>query len=186
MNFEGDTIQPITELKAKVNAIWAFIKEEILAWILQPNHNIKYISILGQLKKIHCFKRPCGAFSSCLQMELKTVLCSQEDMGLKTSQQLDSSSLRNNSLNKNPCLLKRACSLYSMSTIPDNSPSCHWGRTDNTMVTDSCPSTWSDVIIKKPVAQGFPGGAVVENLPANAGDTGSSPGLGRSHMPRGN
>ena len=28
---------------------------------------------------------------------------------------------------------------------------------------------------------GFPGGAVVENLPANAGDTGSSPGLGRSH-----
>ena len=24
---------------------------------------------------------------------------------------------------------------------------------------------------------GFPGGAVVENLPANAGDTGSSPGL---------
>ena len=32
--------------------------------------------------------------------------------------------------------------------------------------------------------RGFPGGAVVENLPANAGDTGSSPGLGRSHMPR--
>ena len=30
---------------------------------------------------------------------------------------------------------------------------------------------------------GFPGGAVVENLPANAGDVGSSPGLGRSHMP---
>ena len=26
---------------------------------------------------------------------------------------------------------------------------------------------------------GFPGGAVVENLPANAGDTGSSPGLGK-------
>ena len=31
---------------------------------------------------------------------------------------------------------------------------------------------------------GSPGGAVVENLPANAGDTGSSPGLGGSHMPR--
>ena len=30
---------------------------------------------------------------------------------------------------------------------------------------------------------GFPGGAVVENLPANAGNTGSSPGLGGSHMP---
>ena len=35
-------------------------------------------------------------------------------------------------------------------------------------------------------AQGFPGGAVVESLPANAGDTGSSPGLGRSRMPRSN
>ena len=34
--------------------------------------------------------------------------------------------------------------------------------------------------------QGFPGGAVVGGLPANAGDTGSSPGLGRSHMPRSN
>ena len=33
---------------------------------------------------------------------------------------------------------------------------------------------------------GFPGGAVVESLPANAGDMGSSPGLGRSHMPRSN
>ena len=33
---------------------------------------------------------------------------------------------------------------------------------------------------------GFPRGTVVENLPANAGDTGSSPGLGRSHMPQSN
>ena len=32
--------------------------------------------------------------------------------------------------------------------------------------------------------RGFPGGAVVESPPANAGDTGSSPGLGGSHMPR--
>ena len=34
--------------------------------------------------------------------------------------------------------------------------------------------------------RGFPGGAVVENLPANVGDTGSSPGLGGSHVPRSN
>ena len=32
----------------------------------------------------------------------------------------------------------------------------------------------------------FPGGAVVKNLPANAGDTGSSPGPGRSHVSRSN
>ena len=33
---------------------------------------------------------------------------------------------------------------------------------------------------------GSPGGAVVKNPPANAGDTGSSPGPGRSHVPRSN
>ena len=33
---------------------------------------------------------------------------------------------------------------------------------------------------------GFPGGAVVKNPPANAGDMGLSPGPGRSHMLRSN
>ena len=32
----------------------------------------------------------------------------------------------------------------------------------------------------------IPGGTVVKNPPANAGDTGSSPGLGRCHMPQSN
>ena len=35
-------------------------------------------------------------------------------------------------------------------------------------------------------AQGFPDGTVVGNLPANAGDTGSSPGPGGSHVARSN
>ena len=30
---------------------------------------------------------------------------------------------------------------------------------------------------------GFPGGPVVKNPPHSVGDTGSAPGLGRSHMP---
>ena len=34
--------------------------------------------------------------------------------------------------------------------------------------------------------QDFPGGTVVKNPPANAGDMGSSPGLGGSHMPQSN
>ena len=38
-------------------------------------------------------------------------------------------------------------------------------------------STW-----KETASGDFPGGAVVKNLPANAGDTGSIPGPGRSHM----
>ena len=41
--------------------------------------------------------------------------------------------------------------------------------------------TW---FLKNIMSKGFPGGAVVENLLANAGDTGSSPDLGRSHMPQ--
>ena len=41
-------------------------------------------------------------------------------------------------------------------------------------------------LLKNLYVLGFPGGAVVKNPPANAGDTGSSPGPGRSHMPRGN
>ena len=40
--------------------------------------------------------------------------------------------------------------------------------------------------LKKLTVLGLPGGAVVKNLPVNAGDTGLSPGSGRSHMPRSN
>ena len=50
--------------------------------------------------------------------------------------------------------------------------------------------TWfgnpSDMNFKITVSRGFPGGTVVENPPANAGDTSSSPGPGRSHMSRSN
>ena len=44
---------------------------------------------------------------------------------------------------------------------------------------------YPEKIIRQKDTWGFPGGAVVESLPAGAGDTGSSPGLGGSHMPRG-
>ena len=40
--------------------------------------------------------------------------------------------------------------------------------------------------LEKNVWQDFPGGTVVKNPPADAGDMGSSPGPGRSHMPRSN
>ena len=38
----------------------------------------------------------------------------------------------------------------------------------------------------KQLERGFPGGTVVKNPHANSGDTGSSPGAGRSRMPRSN
>ena len=54
-------------------------------------------------------------------------------------------------------------------------------------------ATWMDpeIIILSEVSQkerdrDFPGGAVVKNLPGNTGDTGSIPGLERSHMPGSN
>ena len=40
------------------------------------------------------------------------------------------------------------------------------------------------ILLRNDKGLGFPGGPVVENPPASAGDTGSSPGPGRSHMPR--
>ena len=46
------------------------------------------------------------------------------------------------------------------------------------------PSLFTSLSINyKTGTRDFPGGAVVKNLPANAGDTGSGPGPGRSHMP---
>ena len=52
------------------------------------------------------------------------------------------------------------------------------------MIISFSVSASSMYLVLEKSALGFPGGAVVENLPANAGDTGSSPGLGRSHMPQ--
>ena len=43
-----------------------------------------------------------------------------------------------------------------------------------------------ETAIKDNWGRGFPGGSVDKNLPANAGDTGSIPGPGRSHMLRSN
>ena len=37
--------------------------------------------------------------------------------------------------------------------------------------------------VKNAWSQGFPGGTVVKNPPANIGNMGLSPGTGRSHMP---
>ena len=44
--------------------------------------------------------------------------------------------------------------------------------------------TYPEKSIIQKESWGFPGGAVVGSLPASAGDTGSGPGPGGSHMPR--
>ena len=72
-----------------------------------------------------------------------------------------------------------------------------WGKTSlgTVLLQDLCASTGlvpedtererdQKFFVKKHTAWDFPGGAVVENLPANAGDTGLSPGPGGSHMLR--
>ena len=46
--------------------------------------------------------------------------------------------------------------------------------------------SWMGLVPLRKRPQDFPGGVVDKNLPANAEDTGSIPGLGRSHIPRGN
>ena len=59
----------------------------------------------------------------------------------------------------------------------------HEGFRDEQFLTS--PPTLGTRLIRM-ASWGFPGGAVVGNLPANAGDMGLSPGLGRSHMPQSN
>ena len=50
-----------------------------------------------------------------------------------------------------------------------------------------CEGRWNLALREQRTEMGgFPGGAVVKNPPANAGDTGLSPGPGRSHMPQNN
>ena len=46
--------------------------------------------------------------------------------------------------------------------------------------------TSREMNVLKTLERGFPDGTVVKNPPANARDTGSSPGPGRSHMLRSN
>ena len=41
-------------------------------------------------------------------------------------------------------------------------------------------------LFKTNISVGFPGGPVIKKPPAVAGDTGSVPGPGRSHMPQSN
>jgi len=49
-------------------------------------------------------------------------------------------------------------------------------------VINILPLSWQRKIIQKDRNWDLPGGPVVKNLPANAGDTDWIPGAGRSHM----
>ena len=57
-------------------------------------------------------------------------------------------------------------------------------KTKNPHTLDGMFKKWGNLrkSYQKYENRGFPGGAVVKNPPANAGDVGSSPGPGRSHM----
>ncbi|KAJ8782452.1 hypothetical protein J1605_010160 [Eschrichtius robustus] len=77
--------------------------------------------------------------------------------------------------------------------MPERGRDTKAGSVLETPDSSSRASNWPEAspaalpnLTHKTLNRGFPGGAVVENLPANAGDMGSSPGLGRSHMPRSN
>ena len=52
--------------------------------------------------------------------------------------------------------------------------------------SDSRPESFSEEQFLKDKYRDFPGGTVVKNPPDNAGDTGSIPGPGGSHMPQSN
>ena len=59
-------------------------------------------------------------------------------------------------------------------------------QTDKKQTVNEKPKAIMAKISPKFGGRDFPGGAVFKNPPANSGDTGSSPGPGRSHVPRSN
>ena len=61
-----------------------------------------------------------------------------------------------------------------------------WGKKWRDYIQRNKGEKLQQTSLQKQCKLGFPSGAVVKNPPANAGDMGSSPGPGRSHMPRSN
>ena len=75
--------------------------------------------------------------------------------------------------------------LYNDESRTENHQKCFQITNDPTSHTGMCIRKWGmGYEDEKEKDRDFPGGAVVKNPPANAEDTGSSPGLGRSHMLR--
>ena len=53
-------------------------------------------------------------------------------------------------------------------------------------LVDKAGEPFTKIVVRNTGTRDFPGGTEVRNPPADAEDTGSSPGPGRSHMPRSN
>ena len=66
--------------------------------------------------------------------------------------------------------------------------SAEWGCTIRVIFQEDYPRDGIGGCVERArtPADGFPGGSAIKNPPASAGDMGSIPGSGRSHMPRSN
>ncbi|KAG5197963.1 hypothetical protein MJG53_012590 [Ovis ammon polii x Ovis aries] len=85
----------------------------------------------------------------------------------------------------NPALVERAplnCFRGGDGDLSALEAPCGLAAVHPAVLADKCPTIlkWT-----KENMEDLPGGPVVGNLPANAGDTASIPSPGRSHMPQG-
>ena len=70
-------------------------------------------------------------------------------------------------------------------TLPNESgrDNCLFGAVHGSTISPLCHQQWTHNLSEKYTLRDFPGGPMLKTPPANAGDRGSIPSLGISHMP---
>ena len=136
--------------------------------------------------QFRCWQALCSAFSRPLSVSWKCEGCGLRALGNREADKVSPWVLQQSSLFSTASYTWDGTRRALLHSDADDSegPLNHQRKIKRRSVKpELLISNWN---LLKSCIWDFPGGAVVKNLPANAGDTGSTPGPGRSHMPRNN